>query len=340
MPRSNRKKKSQLKPPTKHPPTQESTSFLDREELLIAERAIANAKKHGIKLIHGTSNLADGNCAIESAILNVNDRDCFPDQMTFSVDYYRRIWMTDMKNRTLHDRTWNIYSIQEWEEGWTDMMQSGVYERGIFGDLMLFAIACGIRKVILIFNTSLDSPHDPVYICDPRKFGVQPNTDIPIVLAYDLSHYESMHTVEQVDVGETVKLVATYLTGKYSFVKADLPYLLELNESEDTNFQEENKSKINESLKDKGTSSNQFQENLPQHLQGKRPRDMNIEEKKEYNNLKRKMKRSNETNEQKELRAKTGAMRMASSREKETKRENMIRIEKNRNAKKRKRNSL
>ena len=245
MPRSN-KKKSPLKPPPKHPPNQTLRSAIVRKETLIVKRAIASANKHGIKLIHGTSNSADGNCAIESAIHNVNNRACFPDQLAFSVDYYRRIWATDMKNRTLHDTTWNIYSIQEWEDGWTDMMQSGVYERGIFGDLMLFAIACGIRKVILIFNTSLDSPHDPVYICDPRKFGVQPNTDIPIVLAYDLSHYESMHPVEQVDVRATVELVATYLTGKYGFVKSDLPFLLELKESEDINFQEENKFPTNE----------------------------------------------------------------------------------------------
>lgn len=313
MPRSNRKKKSQLKPPTKHPPTQESTSFLDREELLIAERAIANAKKHGIKLIHGTSNLADGNCAIESAILNVNDRDCFPDQMTFSVDYYRRIWMTDMKNRTLHDRTWNIYSIQEWEEGWTDMMQSGVYERGIFGDLMLFAIACGIKKVILIFNTSFDSPHDPIYICDPRKFGVQPNTDIPVVLAYDLSHYESMHPVEEVDVRATVELVATYLTGGYGFAKADLPYLLELDQIKDKHFKEDNKSQKNASG-DRGQGAYNCQDNLPEHLKGKRLRDMNTEEKKEYNTFRRKMSRSKETTEKKELRANINAVRMAEKR--------------------------
>ena len=121
------------------------------------KQAISSAKKHGIKLKAGTLNKADGNCAIESAILNLNDRDCFGEKLTFSVDYYRRIWATDMKNRTLHDETWKIYSTQEWEDGWRSMMESGAYERGVFGDLMLLAIACGTKKFILIFNTNLDS---------------------------------------------------------------------------------------------------------------------------------------------------------------------------------------
>ena len=134
---------------------------------LMLGRAKSSAQKHGIKLISGTPNPASGNCAFESVIFNVNDRSCFVEKLQFSPDHYRRIWMTEMKNRTINDATWNIYSNKSWEEGWNEMMQHGVYERGIFGDLMLLGIACGIKKLILIFNTSLDSPHDPIYVCDP-----------------------------------------------------------------------------------------------------------------------------------------------------------------------------
>ena len=183
MPRSN-KKKYLFKTPSKSPPSQNSsfassssstslsttsTSF-KCERILMVNRAISSAKRHGIILAQGTPNKADGNCALESAILNLKDRDCFSDRLPFSTDYYRRIWMTDMKNRTMNDETWNIYSKADWEAGWNAMMESGVYEQGLFGDLMLFGIVCGLKKVMLIFNTSLDSPHDPVYICDPRKF--------------------------------------------------------------------------------------------------------------------------------------------------------------------------
>ena len=191
-----------MKPPTKDPPTRPSGASSEKQ---IVIRAVSSASKHGIKLKHGRSNQADGNCAIESCILNINDRDCFTEKLTFSADYYRKLWFTDMKNRTVDDETWNIYSAKEWEEGWDKMLVSGVYERGLFGDLMLPAISCGLRKYILVFNTNLDTPHDPVYVIDPNKFGVQPDSNIPIVLAYDLSHFESLHTIDNEDTTNTVR---------------------------------------------------------------------------------------------------------------------------------------
>ena len=114
---------------------------------MILERAVSSAKKHGLDLSPGSPNLADGNCALESVVININERSCFHEKLPFSVDYYRRIWVTDFKNRTVDDPTWNVYSKKDWENGWAEMMQSGVYERGLFGDLMLFAIACGVKKV-------------------------------------------------------------------------------------------------------------------------------------------------------------------------------------------------
>ena len=162
------------------------------ERDVMLRRAVVSASRHGLDLAPGKLNEAMGNCAFEAAIFNVNERPCFEDKLHLTPDYYRRIWVTDMKNRTMNDETWKIYSDSDWEAGWKELMESGVYERGIFGDLMLFGIACGIKKVILTFNTSLNFPHDPIYVCDPRKFGVEPDTDIPVVLAYNLSHYESM----------------------------------------------------------------------------------------------------------------------------------------------------
>ena len=105
------------------------------------------------------------------------------------------------------------------------MMVSGVYEREFFGDLMLLGIACGVRTFILIFNTSLEAPHDPIYVCDPRKFGVEPDSKIPVVLAYDLSHYESMHPVDQQDTLKTIELVEKYLSGNYEFGRRGFPFV-------------------------------------------------------------------------------------------------------------------
>ena len=285
-----------MKPPTKDPPIKPTPS---PRTLELVERAVTSAHKHHIKLKHGTPNLADGNCAIESCILNINDRDCFPEKMKFSAEYYRKIWFTDMKNRTIHDETWNIYSEKEWNDGWDQMLESGVYERGIFGDLMLPAISCGTRKFILVFNTSLDTPHDPVYVIDPNKFGVQPDSKIPIVLAYDLSHFESMHTTGEEDTANTVKLVEEYLGGKYRFGRKDMKMLIEI----ETEKQENQNSGVMETNKEeRHTGSLKFEMNLPIHLRGKRPRDMTKEEKREYNNFRRKLNRMNETQEQADIR--------------------------------------
>jgi hypothetical protein len=276
----------------------------------MVNRAISSAKRHGIILAQGTPNKADGNCALESAILNVKDRDCFSDRLPFSVDYYRRIWMTDMKNRTMDDKTWNIYSRTDWEAGWNVMMESGVYEQGLFGDLMLFGIVCGLKKVMLIFNTSPDSPHDPVYICDPRKFGVIPDTEIPIVVCYNLSHYESLHPIGEDNIEKTIELVRNYQMGTYSFGKKDLPFLLNTDnldgqinseEKESMNIGENNLLMSGITTKDNDMDNQSkidqkedeqikgFRNNLPENLGGIRPRDMTHEEKKDYNKEKVKL---------------------------------------------------
>ena len=101
-----------------------------------------------------------------------------------------------------------------------------VYERGIFGDLMLPGIACGIKKILLIFNTNINTPHDPIYIIDPSTFNVQPDTDIPNILAYNMSHYESIEPCTNEDIDGTIKLVREYKDGTYKYGKKDIPYLL------------------------------------------------------------------------------------------------------------------
>ena len=251
MPRSN-KKKNPFKPPPRDPtlsfkfPTTITTNEAElakNETTLMVRRAILSAGRHGISLKHGSSNEGSGNCAFESAISNVNDRECFTEKFPLSHIQYRRIWMTDMKTRVMNDPTWNIYSISEWESGWNEMMESGVYERGLFGDLMVLGIACGLRKNILIFNTSLLSPHDPIYVCDPRRFGVEPDTEIPVVLAYNLYHYESMYPIQLKDNRETSRLVSSYLKGTYKFGKNDLPMLLR-EETHDIDMNEVNEAGI------------------------------------------------------------------------------------------------
>ena len=132
----------------------EKSDLIAIERQIMLKGAISSAKHHGISLEHGKPNPGLGDCAIESVIFNINERPCYEQKYPMSINYYRRIFVTDMANRTIKS-PWNTFSHQEWLNGWKEMLEPGIYERGIFGDLMLPGIACGVRKFILIFNTKL-----------------------------------------------------------------------------------------------------------------------------------------------------------------------------------------
>ena len=190
----------------------------------------ASAQRHGINLRHGTTNPGTGDCAFESIIQNINDRPCFKEKFTMSINYYRRIFVTDMANRTVNTH-FNFLTPQEWHEKWKEMLEPGAYERGIFGDLMLPGIACGVRKILLIFNTNPDTPHDPIYVVDPSDFNVSPDTNIPIILAYNMSHYESMEPLTEIDTQKSIDLARDYMNGQYRYKRKDLPFLLNIGAS-------------------------------------------------------------------------------------------------------------
>ena len=196
-------------------------------------RAIASAKKHGIKLIAGRKNDGDGNCSYQSVIFNINDRICFPEKLNMGHEFYRRIWNLDIKNKILDKSIpWNPgLTQQEIQEGFHEMMESGIYERDFFGDMMMAGIACGVRKLILVFNTHENTVHDPVSVVDPRDYGGGIDTDIPVVVCYNLVHYESVHPVDQLDIDETVRLVNSYTAGRYrhdyGFTRGDMQSLVQ-----------------------------------------------------------------------------------------------------------------
>ena len=239
MPRSNKKKTKNniptsalpfLEPPLlrkkqKSNPDPDVSNLLSKEKTLMISRTIQSAQKHGINLRHGSSNPGTGDCAFEAVIQNVNDRPHFTEKFSMSIDWYRRTWTTDMANRTIYTH-YNTLTNKEWLEGWKDMQTPGTYERGIFGDLMLPGIACGIRKYLLIFNTNVNTPHDPIYIIDPSIFNVIPDNKVPVVLSYNMTHYESMEPCTEVDVKMTTDLVQQYLSGRYHYTKQDIPYLI------------------------------------------------------------------------------------------------------------------
>ena len=200
----------------------------------IFQRAISNAWMHGIKLRPGIENDGHGNCSYESVLLNINERNSFQEKLNMSPDFYRRIWNTDLMNKILDERIpWNPgLTKTQIKEGFQELMVSGVYERSFFGDMMMASIACGARKLILIFNTHEMTPHDPVSVIDPCQYGGICDTEIPIVLAYNLVHFESLHPIGQHDIEATVKLTKSYIAKpsrykeEYGFTRNDMQYLV------------------------------------------------------------------------------------------------------------------
>ena len=144
-----------------------------------------------------------------------------------STDYYRRLWVTDMANRTANTPL-NTVTHKQWLEEWKQMLVPGTYERGIYGDLMLPGISCGVRKILLIFNTNPNTPHDPIYIIDPSEYNVHPDSDIPILLSYNMSHYENLEPLEDEDIILTMNLVTEYKAGRYIYGREDIHKLISL----------------------------------------------------------------------------------------------------------------
>ena len=61
------------------------------------EKTIESAKKHGIKLAPGLKNNADGNCAFDAVLNNINKRDCFDEKLDLPSYVYRQVWVTELE---------------------------------------------------------------------------------------------------------------------------------------------------------------------------------------------------------------------------------------------------
>ena len=97
---------------------------------------------------------------------------------------------------------------------------------------MIGGIACGIKKRILIFNTSENLLHDPISVVDPKQFDWRIDIDdmTPVVVAYNNYHYESLEPVDEQDQQQTIKLVNSYINGRYNidygFTRLDIKNLI------------------------------------------------------------------------------------------------------------------
>ena len=233
-----------LKRKKSRPPNEEmeenrkSSQVLDEfKHKTMFEGAVESAKKHNINVKPGTKNPGRGNCSYESVILNINERNCFRNKFNMSLGHYRVVWNTDMMNKILDKRVpWNPgLTREEIVEGFQELMISGVYERDFFGDMIMAGIACGVKKIILIFHTNEDiskTGHDPISVIDPRDYAGDIDSEIPVVVAYNLVHYESLLPLCDNDIEEIKKLVRLYMAKPsrymedYGFSGKDISYLV------------------------------------------------------------------------------------------------------------------
>ena len=225
---------------------------------LMIKQAIESARKHGIDLVPGVRNNADGNCSFESVLNNINYRDCFENKLTKHPNAYRLEWVTALENESLKNPDIAAgYSEEEKRENWALLKCPGVYQVPYFGDFIMHGIANGCRKNILIFNTSPEAS-DPIYVIAASRFGGNADSDIPVILAYNQIHYESLHPLSAEDIDKTKLLINEYVSGNYTFQKRDIPHLID--------FSRERNSDINrlysscavtetEKVLDKGRSS-------------------------------------------------------------------------------------
>ena len=192
----------------------------DREPSSMIEIAIANATEHGINLHQGVENLANGNCLFETVIDSINTRVCFNEQLNETPDFYRNLWMSELEKVGYND--WNNGRTKDqWKDEWDVLKQSGKYEFDL-GDLVPLGIAHCIKKDILVFNT-FSSAHSPIYVIEASKLCNQfPDTDIPICLAYNGSHYEMLVPDTNEDITQTIKTKTDFVSGNYRLSTTDI----------------------------------------------------------------------------------------------------------------------
>ena len=194
---------------------------------LMIRQAIESASKHGITLVPGVRNNADGNCQYESVVNNINHRTCFERKLNQHPNEYRYQWVTELENEASKDP--NIaagYSEEEKREHWKELKRPWVYEVPYFGDFIMHGIARGCKKDLLIFNTSPEAS-DPIYVISASQFGGQTDSDVPVVLAYNQFHYESLHPFSIEDINKTKLLANAYANGDYMYTKKDIPHLID-----------------------------------------------------------------------------------------------------------------
>ena len=189
----------------------------------IITRAVANAAAHGINIHAGVKNLANGNCLFESVIDSINTRDSFLKKVEGSPDFWRKTWLKEVEDIAFKKWPYGMTN-SEWREAWSALKMPRVYETEL-GDIVLPCIAHCVKKDVLVFNTSSNA-HYAVYVIESSMLDGQANeTEIPICLAYDQTHYEPLVPNTEEDILETINLKKSIIDGSYKDKRNEIAFL-------------------------------------------------------------------------------------------------------------------
>ena len=189
----------------------------------IVEDGISNARSHGIDLHHGVENLAMGDCVFECLIDGISTQDSFVEVYNGDPAYWRRKWLTEAQDIAYAFSNAGMEK-ETWMKEWNLLKEPRQYEHCL-GDLILPAIAHCTQKNILIFNTSTIA-HSPIFVIEASTLDNRPaNTETPVIMAYDQSHYESLVPNTEEDKQKTIELARMFVMGKYTKKIEDIPVL-------------------------------------------------------------------------------------------------------------------
>ena len=82
----------------------------------------------------------------------------------------------------------------------------------------------------MIFNTNPES-HSPIYVIKAATLANRSSDiEIPVIMAYDNSHYESLVPNTEEDIRKTIELKNVFLQGQYDKTNEDIPVLRKQND--------------------------------------------------------------------------------------------------------------
>ena len=178
---------------------------------------------------HSNFNKAAGDCVFESAV----DQCLFKFRLR-SFPFFKIHDHLELREKTVHNlgqsgtaRGWmnNLVTDEaDFQEQLGKLLEQGVWDTKV-ADLVMPGIAYTLKKNILIFHTDATLADHPIEISTPGLLGGEVDTNVPLVLAYNGSHYEAMIPETEEDEQRCSRLVEMKESGQYLAEMQNIPLL-------------------------------------------------------------------------------------------------------------------